>query len=234
MIPNPANPALEAARAKLIQFWNGLDLPCEQPGKAVACGNVNDHSLTLRYWWPSELANSTSFIPPSPGFVIFDDAHLQDEPERHMAWRRWLWLFNIYQTLPGVLLATRAGLDAGDHSSLNVSMGASPASGAQGAAHAAAWEIVIEQAMSLLSEGLHSLMIEGLPPPDEVGYELDLAGEVVAESELAWKQCKLVLLMQVHISSAKVWEANNWKTIVAEGEWQQQLADALNNCSSQQ
>ena len=234
MIPNPGNPALEAARAKLIQFWNGLDLPCEQPGKAVACGNVNDHSLTLRYWWPSELANSASFIPPSPGFVIFDDANLQDEPERHMAWRRWLWLFNIYQTLPGILLATRASLDAGDHSSLSIDTGVSPASDAQGAAHAATWESVIDQSMSMLSESLHSLMFAGLPPPDEVGYELDLAGEVVAESELAWKQCKLVLLMQVHISSAKVWEDNNWKIIVAEGEWQQQLADALNNCSSQQ
>ena len=151
-----------------------------------------------------------------------------------MAWRRWLWLFNIYQTLPGILLATRASLDAGDHSSLSIDTGVSPASDAQGAAHAATWESVIDQSMSMLSESLHSLMFAGLPPPDEVGYELDLAGEVVAESELAWKQCKLVLLMQVHISSAKVWEDNNWKIIVAEGEWQQQLADALNNCSSQQ
>ena len=146
MVPNPSSPELEDARTKLDQFWNGLEqLPCERPAQSVACGNVNDLSLTLRYWWPSELANSAALIPPSPGFVIFNDAHIQDEPERHLIWRRWLWLFNIFQTLPGVLLATQAGLEAGDHEALTISVGARPGSGAQGVAHAAAWEEVIER-----------------------------------------------------------------------------------------
>jgi DEAD/DEAH box helicase domain-containing protein len=125
-------------------------------------------------------------IPISPGFVIFDDAHLHDEPERHLVWRRWLWLFNIFQTLPGFLLATQEGLDAGDHSVFGFAKGASPASSAQGAVHAAAWAAVIEQAMSSLAEGLQVLMDAGLSPPDEVGYELEQAGDVVAEAELAW------------------------------------------------
>jgi hypothetical protein len=94
------------------------NLPCERPARSVACGNVSDLSVTLRYWWPSELTNAEATIPPSPGFVIFNEAHAKDEPERHLMWRRWLWLFNIFQTLPGVLLATQNGLDAGDHSAL--------------------------------------------------------------------------------------------------------------------
>lgn len=235
MVPNPSSAALEDARIKLAKFWSVLDhLLCERATQSVACGNVNDISLMLRYWWPSELADASAPIPPSPGFVIFNEAQLQDEPEQHLMWRRWLWLFNIFQTLPGVLLATQAGLDAGDHSALTIATGKRPASSAQGAAHAAAWEDVIEHAMGMLAEGLHALMAAGLLPPDEVGYELEQAGEVVAEAELAWTQQKLVLLLPGHADSASIWEASGWRTLVAEHEWQQRLADELGSRFDQQ
>jgi DEAD/DEAH box helicase domain-containing protein len=186
MVPNPSNPALEDARTKLALFWSGMEnLPCERPARSVACGNVNDLSVTLRYWWPSELANTEAAIPPSPGFVIFNEVHAKDEPERHLIWRRWLWLFNIFQALPGVLLATQNGLDAGDHSGLTISARTRPGAGAPGVANTAAWQAVISQAMGVLGEGLHALMDAGLPPPDEVGYELEQMDGVAAEAELA-------------------------------------------------
>jgi len=235
MIPNPTDAALEEARNKLAQFWIGLKtLHCEHSAQSVACGNTNETLVLLRYWWPSELANMAATIPTSPGFIIFNDAHSLDDPERHFAWRRWLWLFNIFQMLPGVLLATQAGLDAGDHSALTVSTGKRPAAGAQGAAYAAAWEAVIDQAMGTLTESLRVFMDAGLPPPDEVGYELEQVGDVIAEAELAWMQRKLVLLMPVHVQSTSVWEANGWKTLMAEGEWQQRLADELGNRTDQE
>ncbi|WP_374691698.1 hypothetical protein [Accumulibacter sp.] len=228
MVPHPQDALLEEARNQLLNFWNGLDnLPCEHPARSVPCGNVSDVSLKLRYWWPGELANLSVAIPVSPGFVIFDDSRLQDEPERHLVWRRWLWLFNIFQTLPGFLLATQAGLDAADHRVLGFATSASPASSAQGAAHAAAWAAVIEQAMSSLAEGLLVLMDAGLSPPDEVGYELEQAGDVVAEAELAWVAQKRVLLMPAQADSAAVWQANGWQTWMADGQWPQQLADVL-------
>jgi DEAD/DEAH box helicase domain-containing protein len=191
-------------------------------------------SVTLRYWWPSELANAEATIPPSPGFVIFNEAHAKDEPERHLMWRRWLWLFNILQTLPGVLLATQNGLDAGDHSGLTISSGTRPGAGAPGAANTAAWEKVIGQAMDVLGEGLHALMDAGLPPPDEVGYELEQMDGVAAEAELAWLQRKLVLLMPVHAEGTAVWRANGWKTVVAENDWPQRLSDELVNRAAQE
>jgi DEAD/DEAH box helicase domain-containing protein len=232
MVPNPASSELEDARRKLDQFWSELHaLPCERPARSVACGNVNDHSLTLRYLWPSELANPTTPIPPSPGFVIYNDAYLPSEPERHFTWRRWLSLFNILQTLPGVLLATQVGLDAGDYSVLKLSTSSRPGSSSQGAAHAAAWETVIEQAMSNLAEGLRTLMEAGFPPPDDVGYELEQAGEVVAEAELAWRHSKIVLLMPQHADSASVWKSNGWHALVAEGEWQQLLVSQFSHRS---
>ena len=230
MVPNPLNPELEDTRRKLNQFWSGLDdLACERPAQSVACGNVNSSSLMLRYAWPSELANSAGPIPLSPGFVIYNDVYLQNEPERHLVWRRWLWLFNIFQSLPGVLLATQAGLDAGDYSTLKVSAGIRPASGSQGAAHAAVWETVIGQAMSTLAVGLRTLMDAGFAPPDEVGYELEQAGEVVAEAELAWRQSKLVLLVPEHAQSVAIWETNGWRALIAENEWPQRLANELSN-----
>jgi DEAD/DEAH box helicase domain-containing protein len=183
----------------------------------------------FRYAWPSELVNPAAPIPLSPGYVIYNDAYLQNEAELHLIWRRWLWLFNIFQTLPGIFLATQTGLDGGDYSTLKFSAGARRTSSSQGAAHAAAWEAVIEQAMSALADGLRALMVAGLAPPDEVGYELEQAGEVVAEAELAWRQSKLVLLMPEHAHSASIWEANGWQALVAENEWPQRLANKLSN-----
>ena len=194
---------------------------------------MNDHSAIFRYWWSKDLLNATAPIPLSPGFVVYNEAHSQSDPQRHLAWRRWLWLYNILQTLPGVLLATQTGLEANDHGAFSVSSATRPGAGGAAAAHAGAWEAVIEQAMASLSEGLQSLMHSGLPPPDEVGFELEQAGDVVAEAELAWTNRKLVLLMLTHADTTSVWKAAGWKTVVAEVGWQKILADELKNRNSQ-
>ena len=230
MVPNPTNVEQEEARAKLTQFWGGLaHLPCDRSSQSVACGNINDPALSLRYWWPAELANTAQTVPTSPGFVVFSETNVQDEPQRHLTWRRWLWMFNIFQMLPGVLMATRVGLDAGDHEGLTLSTTKRSAPDSQGASQAAAWESVIDQAMGVLSDGLHSLMDAGWPPPDEVGYELEQDGKVLAEAELVWSQRKLVLLVPEQIDSKTEWVVKGWKAIVAEGDWQQRLTAEFGN-----
>lgn len=228
MIPHPTLPALEEARAQLARFWNNRnDLPCERPAQSVACGNINDPSLMVRYWWPSGLSNPEKSLPPSPGFVIFNEAQAQDEPTRHLMWRRWMWLFNVFQTLPGVLIATQAGIEAGDYSSLSVVTATRPGTGVQGAAHVSAWEDILKQSMPVLEIGLRELMDAGVPPPNEVGLELEEGGEVVAEAELAWTAAKLVLLMSAHVEHQERWESQGWTTVVAEGDWAKQLAENL-------
>jgi DEAD/DEAH box helicase domain-containing protein len=234
MLPNPADAALADTRAKLAQFWDQVkDLPCERPVKSAVCGNVNDLSLTLRYWWPNGLADTAKPIPLSPGFLIYNEAYAVDEPAKHLAWRRWLWLFNIFQTLPVVLLATQTGLEAKDYASLTIVTDVAPGTGAQKKAQAAGWEQVIEQAMSELKTGLGVLMDAGVPPPDEVGYELERAGNVIAEAELAWTQRKLVLLMAAHIEFQGVWQNHGWKAVLAQGEWQQRLLEELTSQGAQ-
>jgi DEAD/DEAH box helicase domain-containing protein len=140
-----------------------------------------------------------------------------------------LWLFNIFQTLPGVLLATQTGLDANDHAELTFVTATRPAAGAQGAAQAAGWENVIGHAMEVLADGLRGLMDAGLPAPDEVGYELEQAGEVIAEAELVWSTRKLVLLMPELEEYKSIWEAQGWKAVVGQGDWPQVMRNELGN-----
>ena len=203
------------------------DLPCERSAQSVACGNLNDLCVTLRYWWARELSDAALPLPVSPGFVIYDEAPARDEPTRHLSWRRWLWLFNVFQTLPGILMATQSGLAGNDHADLTIVTSVRPGAGAQGLAHGAAWEAVLQQTVSVLVDGLNALVHAGLPPPDEVGYELEQDGEVAAEAELAWIGRKLVLLMPEQIAYQSFWDAHGWKTVIAEGCWQERLIELL-------
>ena len=230
MIPNPTNPALEDARRQLSSFWDAtIGWLIDHPVQSVACGNVNDSLVLLRYRWPKELANPAAVVPVSPGFVICKSGHARNEPERHLAWRRWLWLFNLFQTLPGCLLATQEGIDAADYASLTVSVDTHPGFNAQSATQAAVWKTVIDQAMNSLGPALRELMHSGRMPPDEVGFELEVDGEVVAEAELAWQAPRFVLLMPGHAYALSIWQANGWNTLVAEDGWELKLEDAIRN-----
>jgi hypothetical protein len=128
-------------------------------------------------------------------------------------------------------LATQEGIDGGDYASLVVATDAQRAFNAQGATQAAVWNGVIDQAMSSLGPGLRELMVSGLTPPDDVGFELEVGGEVIAEAELAWQRPKFVLLMPEHTYSLPVWQAHGWNALVAEDDWQLKVADAVQNAS---
>jgi hypothetical protein len=81
--------------------------------------------------------------------------------------------------------------------------------------------------MESLVAGLRILMVQGLAPPDEVGFELDKDGEVIAEAELAWLNRKVVLMMPEHSDRSDVWHSQGWHTVVAEGDWPERLASAV-------
>jgi hypothetical protein len=77
-------------------------------------------------------------------------------------------------------------------------------------------------------------MDAGFVPPDEVGFELEENGDVVAEAELAWSQAKLVLLMKEHMSSSEVWQAYGWKVRLADGDWHHELIKELSHIGTDQ
>jgi DEAD/DEAH box helicase domain-containing protein len=230
MLPPPHKPELEPARLMLSRFWDGVArLPYPPPDRLLAlCGNVNDPGVYLRYQWPQDLVQvfagqQENRLPVSPGFVVFDETAFENEPARHGAWRRWLWLFNVFQTLPGVLLATRAGLDNEDHADVTPAGNVTPGTGGGALAHAEGWEKVLAETLQEVSAELHRLRDAGVPAPEEVGYELAKGTQVIAEAELAWLRQKVVLLMDHHVESRPVWESEGWKTCVASGPWIEQL-----------
>ena len=86
--------------------------------------------------------------------------------------------------------------------------------------------------MGDLRDGLHTLMDEGFPPPDAVGYELEDAGNVVAEAELVWEKQRIVLLLPAHADSESVWISKGWNALMGEGEWPKRVVDALSGQNS--
>jgi DEAD/DEAH box helicase domain-containing protein len=237
MIPDPASQteASNSHRQSLKSFWNELAVPhpSEKPEKPYPCGNISDSLVTLRYWICPAAADPKTIPPISPGFLIFDPSAAENEPEQHRAWRRWLWMFNTLQHLPGVLLATREGLAAGDHAHIAPVSKAKPASGGGQAAEAAGWSEIREQTMERLLPGLQLLEDAGAPLPEEVGYELAESGKVVAECELAWTARKVVLLLSEHADHRDAWENRGWKSVIEEGDWPTVLGSTLSAAAPQ-
>ena len=52
-----------------------------------------------------------------PGVLVLNEGEPADEATQHLHWRRWLHLYNTFQTLAGVLLATTRGLHQHDYES---------------------------------------------------------------------------------------------------------------------
>ena len=234
MVPNPHKPERAAQRALLESFWNELNgcLPCEAPAKSMCSGNLNESLLKFRYWIAPALANPETALPMSPGFLVLDTAAAENESDQHKAWQRWLWMFNTLQHLPGVFLATREGLLGEDHTAITPINGSRPASGGGQAAQAAGWSEVIDQVVESLQSGLVELLDAGVPVPEEVGFELEEDGEVVAECELAWPRRKVVLLLPHRAESEPAWVTRGWQTVSASPGWPAQLISKLNEAPS--
>jgi hypothetical protein len=68
----------------------------------------------------------------------------------------------------------------------------------------------------------------GVPLPDEVGFELEEDGEVVAECELAWISRKIALLLDHHADTEPAWIARGWQTVFASAGWPARLTGKIN------
>jgi hypothetical protein len=86
----------------------------------------------------------------------------------------------------------------------------------------------MDQAMESLQPGLLELLDAGVPIPDEVGFELEEDGEVIAECELAWTSRKVALLLDHHSDTQATWNKRGWQTITAAPGWPEQLTAILN------
>ncbi len=186
--------------------------------------------------WPTALANG--HIPDggwsSPGVVLLDEAGAEKEEDLHLAWRRWLQVFNAAQFLPGMWLATVSGLDGHDYDDLNVGTSDVPPQAPGHAALNAAWAAVLEQVLGDLKAGLTLLAQAGAPLP-EVGMELaDEKGRVQADAEMAWQEAKVALLRADQEEMKALWVAAGWQVVLLDAAavvtgtaWQLAIAPLL-------
>lgn len=227
MIPHPTDSASVGSRAELEAFWLKLSfLQDMRPQRTVPCGNSPSKTTTIQYLWPASLIEPTSTLEWSLGFICYDNDQDKGEQIQHKNWRCWLWLYNAFQMLPGMLLVTYQNLMMGEFSNLH-SKGAKPASAGQGAVYAAAWKQVIDLAVSALRPDLQTLSDENFPPPDEIGFEFEKDGNVIAEAELAWKDKKVVILLPHQKEYLSNWEKEHWYVVLVDQGWLELLRRAL-------
>ena len=150
---------------------------------------------------------------------MLDEASAPDAESLHLAWRRWLLLFNTAQFLPGMLMATSSGLDAHDYEQLGA-LGKESAEAAKPAgleALGGAWQQVLDHCLEVLAAGLKDLATAGVTPP-EVGMELaDEKGRVLADAELTWVSEKLAVLRPDQDDLVDTWKAAGWAVELLDG-----------------
>jgi DEAD/DEAH box helicase domain-containing protein len=156
----------------------------------------------------------------SPGVLVLDDIADQSEDAPHLSWRRWLQLFNTFQTLPGMLAATTSGVQAGDLEMLmfSVHQPTAPTGSTDQAALSQEWSEAVEMSLEVLRPGLRALAGLGVNVP-LVGHELaDAKGTVIAEAELAWATHHVVLLTFDQSDLAEVWRTAQWQALVLDDD----------------
>jgi DEAD/DEAH box helicase domain-containing protein len=237
----PSTEAEKASTAGEISSWHArLPEVIPEPGPdfapAISKGGT---PCTFVGGWPLVWAKPQPPDSPwrAPGVVSLDDDLGGNRDELHLAWRRWLQLYNASQFLPGMLMVTGSGLDAHDYVDLLNSSSSDNAGSTNGGneAELVVWQEVLYQTFDALKEGLKRLAAAGCELP-AVGLELaDDKGRVLADAELAWSERKLVVLRPDQLDLATEWLAAGWQvfeldeslTMVEGKPWESVIAEKL-------
>jgi DEAD/DEAH box helicase domain-containing protein len=231
MVENPGNSQeLALLTADFERIWPLL--PSGMPDKAepaALSGSRTGSTPTVRLYWPRQFLQGNLNANAVPGVVLHEDARGEQNHGLQTRWRRWLWVFNTLQALPGVLLVTQRGLDGRDYDVLLPAMKPTePAKSPQGVAEDAAWASVKQSALEAIRSRLDVLSAEGAAAPEQVGYEYaDDKGNVMAEAELAWESARVVLLVGNQSEFTEVWKSLDWRPVIAEGDWSAVILEHL-------
>jgi len=216
MVPSNA-PDLAMVKSEIATWMQQLPVWFHSPGgKHVPSLSRNDASPVVLSWWPMACADGKLENITAPGALVLDDLVDQSEQKPHVRWRQWLQLFNTLQTLPGMVMATTSGIEAGDLEILVTLQpsASTPVGSTDQAALSQEWTAALGMTVEGLRSGLRILAHLGVVPP-VIGHELaDDRGIVVAEAEMAWLVSHLVLLTFDQSDLEGIWKSNGWKTLV--------------------
>jgi DEAD/DEAH box helicase domain-containing protein len=209
-----------ACAHQMGQWLPRLPESIREPGKGFAPSVSKPQGACSQVgWWPVALAKGQLSAQAwlAPGVVVLDESAAGDEEALHLAWRRWLTVFNAVQCLPAMLLTTASGLDAKDYDVLSTTQAGPDTAPAQAGDQAAllhAWVEVLDQVLSELKPGLTQLAHAGALIP-EVGLELaDEKGRVLADAELAWSHASLVVLRPDQADMTETWQHAQWQVVL--------------------
>ena len=221
MVEAPGKPEHAALKSDIATIWSNLPDWMQGDAKAAAAGSKEGSSPMVRYWWPQEFLSGKVDAALTPGVVVHEDqtADLPDAVNQR-SWRRWIWLYNTLQALPGMLMVTKRGLEARDYEVLNPKESVVVAIGPYGKVMYEVWAPVLESVVESIRDGADALAKASMPRPDGIGYEYaDESGEVMAEAELAWTVDRLAIILDSQREYEGKWTELGWDVIVAEGDW---------------
>ena len=222
MIEDPRKSEHKLLQRLIAEMWACLpDWMHDKLSQSVVAGSKEGAAPVVFYWWPQQFLAGNSDVKLTPGVVVHDDQSADStDHELQLAWRRWLWIYNTLQSLSGVLLVTRRGLDGRDYEVLTPRETAELTFASQDAATHAAWLEVLDSVVENVRAGSSKLADASVPPPDRVGFEYAHdKGEVIAEAELGWNGKRLVLVLEAQREYEETWKSLGWDVIVAEGDW---------------
>jgi DEAD/DEAH box helicase domain-containing protein len=235
MVAPPGSPAAVQAEARLREVWPRLPGWAQDVSEphAIACSRDSVEPAMYCHWPRAFVHGIAPHLQP-PGVLVLNDAESADEATRHLRWRRWLHLYNTFQTLTGVLLATTEGLLHHDYDPITLT--GTTAAGTQPMdAASQVWASVLDRVLPEVKAGMHKLMEADVPPPDEVGYEhANDQGDVDAEAEAAWCVAQVVVLTETQAEYASIWQAQGWTTVLAREAWEVAVREKLTTAGAHQ
>jgi DEAD/DEAH box helicase domain-containing protein len=216
MLPNtPDEKTFVEGKMKGLLAQLPLDMQAPKPAHAPVLSK-GDATPKVMGWWPVAYAKGKTDDLTAPGVVLLDDVDFKDADTLHLNWRKWLALYNQQQMLPGMLLATRTAMDAGDCAGWTAAPQGGAGLGAASADQqmlAKDWADAIDQTLEPLRPGLRELAaLHALLPL--IGHELaNERNQVVAEAEMAWPDKRLVLLTAEQEDMADAWTGAGWMVL---------------------
>jgi DEAD/DEAH box helicase domain-containing protein len=223
--------AQQAANQGFSELWSKApDWMRTADGKSLPVWSREDARPKVVGRW--SLAWRDAQVPPeaTTGLVLLDDTPPGNADDHHIAWRHGLRLYLWLQMLPGWLMTTRDGWQAGDAEVLKPAQAASVSgdSPSSDVPADAAWLRVLGEAVAEVTAGLRAIASASGPLP-EVGYEgADERGKVFAEAELAWPDQKLVVLTSTQDDQAADWRSKGWAVLLSSTEgWADEVLAAL-------
>lgn len=161
-------------------------------------------------WSPGLLAGD--FVD-GYGAVQLYGSRAVDAASLKAAWQQWLALFNQLQVLPNMFMTEEAGLLHGDYGSLGArNIGSTTSSDSTDGP----WTEALSSSLDSMRAGLEQLRAQGFTAPDQVGYEWESSGEVVAEAELLWETARIVVLLGRQMEQQERWRSAGWRVVPGE------------------